>query len=135
MLTGHDQTDLRFGFLGSTRIGAGGAKPQTQIDASLTHYSRYLNTIAYGNVAHDFFLGSPLVRGVVGADTALDTSRAFYNNAVEGFAGVKRAPAESRCADRRTAAPISIAVSICPLTAHVLFDSSRTALWVFTLSG
>ena len=89
LLTGHDQTDLRFGFLGSTRIGAGGTKPQTQIDASLTHYSRYLNTIAYGNVAHDFFLGSPIVRGVVGSNVALDTSRAFYNNAIEGFAGVQ----------------------------------------------
>jgi hypothetical protein len=29
------------------------------------------------------------VRGLVGTNLALDTSRAFYNNAAEGFAGVQ----------------------------------------------
>jgi hypothetical protein len=89
LLTGRIQTDLRYGLLLSTRLGSGGFKPQTEIDASLTDYSRYVNTIFYANVAHDFYIGSKVVRGVVGTNLALDTSRAFYNNAAEGFAGVQ----------------------------------------------
>ena len=89
LLTGGVQTDLRFGALLSTRLGAGGRQPQTHVDASLTHYSRYVNTIFYANMAHDFYIGSKSVRGVVGASLALDTNRAFYNNAAEGFAGVQ----------------------------------------------
>jgi hypothetical protein len=89
LLTGHAETDLRYGLLLSTRLGAGGYKPQTQIDASLVHYSRYVNTIFYADVAHDFYIGSKVVRGLVGTNLALDTSRAFYNNAVEGFAGLQ----------------------------------------------
>ncbi len=89
LLTGHVQTDLRYGLLLTTRLGKGGRKPQTEIDASLTHYSRYLNTIFYADVAHDFYIGSKWVRGVVGTDLALDTTRAFYNNALDVFAGVQ----------------------------------------------
>jgi hypothetical protein len=89
LLSGQTETDLRVGVLLSTRLGAGGFKPQTQIDASLTHYSRYVDNIAYANIAHDFFIGSKVVRGVVGTNLALDTSRAFYNNAVEGFGGLQ----------------------------------------------
>ena len=89
LLTGHEQTDLRYGLLVSTRLGAGGFKPQTQIDASITHYSRYVNTISYGTAVHDFYIGSKHVRGVVGLNVALDTSRAFYNNALESFAGAQ----------------------------------------------
>jgi hypothetical protein len=96
--TGVTQSDLRFGLLLSTRLGAGGYKPQTQIDASLVHYSRYLDTISYGTVAHDFYIGSKIVRGVVGVDTALDTNRAYYSNTVDTFAGlqVRRGPATFR---------------------------------------
>jgi tetratricopeptide (TPR) repeat protein len=89
LLTGHIQTDLRYGLQFSTRLGAGGRKSQTQIDASAAFYSRYLDTIAYANIAHDFFIGSKVVRGVVGVNAALDTSREFYNNAVEGFGGLQ----------------------------------------------
>ncbi len=87
--TGVTQSDLRFGVLLSTRLGAGGYKPQTQIDASLVHYSRYIDTISYGTVAHDFYIGSKVVRGVVGVDTALDTTRAYYSNTVDAFAGLQ----------------------------------------------
>ncbi len=89
LLTGHVETDLRVGVLFSDRLGAGGFKSQTQIDASLVHYSRYVNNIVYANVAHDFFIGSKVVRGVVGVNIALDTSRAFYNNAVETYGGLQ----------------------------------------------
>ncbi len=89
LLTGHTQSDLRYGALASMRFGEGGSKPQNQVDASITHYSRYVNTIAYGTLVHDFSIGSPVVRGLVGTNLALDTSRAFYNNALEGFIGVQ----------------------------------------------
>ena len=89
LLTGNTETDLRYGLLLSTRLGAGGFKSQTQIDASLTHYSRYLNTIMYADVTHNFYIGSNLFRGLVGIDLALDTSRAFYNNALDALAGVQ----------------------------------------------
>jgi hypothetical protein len=89
LLTGHTESDLRYGALLSTRLGAGGFKSQTQIDASLTHYSRYVNTIAYADVTHNFYIGSKIVRGLVGVDLALDTSRAFYNNALDGLAGLQ----------------------------------------------
>jgi hypothetical protein len=89
LLTGNTETDLRYGVLLSTKLGAGGYKSQTQIDASLVHYSRYVNTIAYADVTHNFYIGSPLVRGLVGADLALDTNRAFYNNALDALAGLQ----------------------------------------------
>jgi hypothetical protein len=89
LLTGHLETDLRAGLLFSDRLGAGGFKSQTQIDASLVHYSRYVDNISYANVAHDFYIGSKVVRGVVGLNVALDTSRYFYNNAAETFGGLQ----------------------------------------------
>jgi hypothetical protein len=89
LLTGNTETDLRYGALLSTKLGAGGYKSQTQIDASLTHYSRYVNTIMYADVTHNFYIGSKLVRGLVGADLALDTSRAFYNNSLDALAGLQ----------------------------------------------
>jgi len=89
LLTGHVETDLRTGLLLSTRLGAGGRKSQTQIDASAVHYSRYVDNIAYLNVSHDFYIGNKIVRGVVGVNAALDTSRAFYNNAAETFGGLQ----------------------------------------------
>jgi hypothetical protein len=89
LLTGNTESDLRYGLLLSTKLGAGGYKSQTQIDASLVHYSRYVNTIMYADVTHNFYIGSPLVRGLVGTDLALDTSRAFYNNALDALAGLQ----------------------------------------------
>lgn len=89
LLTGNTQTDLRYGALLSTLLGAGGFKPQTQIDASLTHYSRYLNTIMYADVSHNFYIGSNLVRGFVGANLALDANRLFYNNTLDALAGLQ----------------------------------------------
>jgi thioredoxin-like negative regulator of GroEL len=87
--TGGVETDLRVGVLLSTRLGQGGFHSQTQIDASAVHYSRYIDNIAYLNVAHDFYIGNKTVRGVVGVNAALDTSRAFYNNAAETFGGLQ----------------------------------------------
>ena len=89
LLTGNTETDLRYGVLLSTKLGAGGFKSQTQIDASLTHYSRYVNTIMYADVTHNFYIGSNLIRGLVGADLAEDTSRAFYNNSLDALAGLQ----------------------------------------------
>jgi len=87
--TGNVESDLRAGVLLSTRLGAGGRHSQTQVDASAVHYSRYIDNIAYLNVSHDFYIGNPTVRGVVGLNAALDTSRAFYNNAAETFGGLQ----------------------------------------------
>jgi tetratricopeptide (TPR) repeat protein len=89
LLTGISESDLRYGLQASERFGSGGMHSQTEFDASLARYSRYTNTIGYAQVAHDFYIGSSVVRGVVGGDLALDTNRAFYNNVVDGFAGLQ----------------------------------------------
>jgi tetratricopeptide (TPR) repeat protein len=89
LLTGVSESDLRYGLQSSARYGSGGTHAQTQVDWSVARYSRYTNTIGYATVAHDFFIGSNVLRGVAGADLALDTSRAFYNNYLDGFAGLQ----------------------------------------------
>jgi tetratricopeptide (TPR) repeat protein len=89
LLTGVSESDLRYGMQSSARYGSGGTHAQTQIDWSLARYSRYTNTIGYATVAHDFSIGAGVLRGVAGSDLALDTSRAFYNNYLDGFAGVQ----------------------------------------------
>jgi tetratricopeptide (TPR) repeat protein len=89
LLTGVSESDLRYGLQSSSRYGSGGTHAQTQVDWSLARYSRYANTIGYATVAHDFSIGSKVVRGVTGSDLALDTDRAFYNNYIDGFAGLQ----------------------------------------------
>jgi tetratricopeptide (TPR) repeat protein len=89
LLTGVSESDLRYGLQSSARYGSGGTHAQTQVDWSLARYSRYANAIGYATVAHDFSIGSKVVRGVAGSDLALDTERAFYNNYLDGFAGLQ----------------------------------------------
>jgi hypothetical protein len=89
LLTGTLQTDLRYGFDSSSQLGRGKKRSETEIDWSVATYSRYTDTIAYADLAHDFYIGSKVVRGVAGTDLALDANRLFYNNYVDGFAGLQ----------------------------------------------
>jgi tetratricopeptide (TPR) repeat protein len=89
LLAGVSESDLRYGLQSSARYGSGGTHSQMQVDWSLARYSRYANTIGYATVAHDFSIGAGVLRGVGGSDLALDTGRAFYNNYIDGFAGVQ----------------------------------------------
>jgi hypothetical protein len=85
------QTNLLEMRYGLTYYQEAGTEPggHTTVGASAVHYSQFAgDAIAYGALAHDFPLAGVL-RGVVGANGALDAQRLYYNNYGELYGGLQ----------------------------------------------
>lgn len=80
--------DVRYGYDSWSEKGSA-SRAHTSYGFSAASYSRYgADIIGYGNMLHDFPL-RPWMRGVVGANAALDTHRDYFNNIGEIVAGVR----------------------------------------------
>jgi hypothetical protein len=80
--------DFRYGYDSWSEKGSA-SRAHTSYGFSAASYSRYgANIIGYGSMLHDFPL-RPWMRGIVGANAALDTHRDYFNNIGEIEAGVR----------------------------------------------